>query len=239
MFNNIKALHLLAICLLLTTQLGYSQTNKANELVYPLETPLKLSGNFGEFRSNHFHSGLDIKTAGKTGASVKCIESGYVSRIKISHGGFGKAIYIRHPNGLTSVYAHLQEFNKELNDYVKEKQYKKESYAIELFPEPKELVIKKGEVIALSGNTGGSYGPHLHFEIRNTATEHPVNPHMHGIHVTDKEIPIVSKVMLVPYDEENNVFLTDKAVEVSINTANHKSILQDTILMPNAFGVQF
>lgn len=239
MFNNIKIAHLLTICFLLTCQLCYTQTYMNNEFVYPLEKPLILSGNFGEFRNNHFHSGIDIKTNGKSGAPVKCIENGYVSRIKISHGGFGKALYIRHPNGLTSVYAHLQEFNKEINAYVKKRQYEKESYTIELFPDAKELVVNKSQIIALSGNTGGSYGPHLHFEIRNTATEHPVNPHLHGIHVTDKEIPLVSKVMLVPYDEENEIYLFHKAVELSINTANTKSILKDTILTTGVFGVQF
>ena len=134
----------------------------------PLEIPLILSGTFGELRSNHFHSGMDIKTHQQTGLNVLASASGYVSRIKVSHFGYGKALYVQHPNGYTSVYAHLKEFAPEIEAYIKERQYAKESYEIEVFPEADELPVKQGEVIAYSGNSGGSGGPHLHFEIRDS-----------------------------------------------------------------------
>ena len=141
----------------------------------PLEIPLILSGTFAELRSNHFHSGLDIKTQQQSGLKVMAAASGFVSRIKVSHFGYGKALYITHPNGYTTVYAHLQNFNPEIDAYIKHRQYKNESYEIELFPKAGELLVNNGDIVAYSGNTGGSGGPHLHFEIRNKQ-EHPMNP---------------------------------------------------------------
>ncbi|GAL71036.1 M23 family metallopeptidase [Jejuia pallidilutea] len=141
----------------------------------PLEIPLILSGTFAELRSNHFHSGMDIKTQQRTGLKVIASANGYVSRIKISHYGYGKALYITHPNGYTTVYAHLKSFAPEIEDYIKKQQYKNESYEIELFPKVDELLVTKGSLVAYSGNSGGSGGPHLHFEIRDNA-ERPINP---------------------------------------------------------------
>ena len=131
----------------------------------PLDIPLILSGTFGELRSNHFHSGIDIKTQQRQGLPVYAVETGTVSRIKISHWGYGKALYIAHPNGYTSVYAHLQKFGPKIEAYVKKLQYQKQRYEVEVFPEYGELTVSKGDTIAYSGNTGGSSGPHLHFEI--------------------------------------------------------------------------
>ncbi len=142
----------------------------------PLDFKLLLSGTFGELRGNHFHAGIDIKTEGVEGQKVYSINEGYVSRIKVSSFGYGKAIYINHPDGTTSVYAHLKKFNNKIESYVKKAQYNKENFEIELFPEKQDLQIIKGEVIALSGNTGGSFGAHLHFEVRETSTQKPINP---------------------------------------------------------------
>ncbi|MBT8375493.1 MAG: M23 family metallopeptidase, partial [Bacteroidia bacterium] len=120
----------------------------------PLDIPIVLSGTFAELRSNHFHSGLDIKTQRKVGLKVYAAAEGYVSRIKISHYGYGKAIYITHPNGYTSVYAHLQKFSERIENYIKDCQYDKESYQVEVFPASDELPIHTNEIIAFSGNTG-------------------------------------------------------------------------------------
>ena len=141
-----------------------SQTKE--EWVPPVDFPIKLSGTFGEFRNNHFHAGLDIKTKGREGVEIKSFNSGWVKRIRVSLNGYGKALYIGHLDGLTSVYGHLKKFSPKIESYLKKKQYEKESYVIQLFPKVNELKIEKGEVIGYSGNTGGSYGPHLHFEIR-------------------------------------------------------------------------
>ena len=114
-------------------QISYGQTIYPQDFYIPLEIPLILSGSFGELRTNHFHAGLDVKTQGRSGLKVKCAAEGYVSRIKISRYGYGKAIYVQHPNGYTSVYAHLKKFNPTIEEYVKKEQYQKESYEIELF----------------------------------------------------------------------------------------------------------
>jgi len=154
----------------------------------PLEIPLILSGTFAELRSNHFHSGLDIKTHQKTGLNVLASAEGYVSRIKVSHFGYGKALYIQHPNGYTTVYAHLKKFSPSIQAYIRKVQYAKESYEVEVFPSANELTVKENELIAYSGNSGGSGGPHLHFEIRD-ASARPMNPLDFGFDVQDSSPP--------------------------------------------------
>lgn len=130
-----------------------------------------LSGNMGELRSSHFHAGLDIKTAGKEGLNVFAAAEGYVSRVRVATGGYGNCIYIQHPNGTTTVYAHLQKFNPIIAEYVLKNQYRRKTFTINLFPKKNEFVVKQGEVIGLSGNSGSSTGPHLHFEIRGANQE--------------------------------------------------------------------
>ena len=171
----------------------------------PLDIPLYLAGNFGELRSNHFHTGIDIKTQGVEGKAVYSIYEGYISRIKISTGGYGKAIYIRHPNGYTSVYAHLKKGSKRIEEYIQNKQYQKESFTIEIFPKKGELQIEKDELIAYSGNTGSSGGPHLHFEIRETASEEPVNPLLFGFKIQDNIHPIIKGIRIYELDSESFV----------------------------------
>ena len=179
----------------------------------PLDFKMLLSGTFGELRENHFHSGIDIKTEGVEGQKVYAIEDGYVSRIKVSTWGYGKALYITHADGNTSVYGHLKKFNKEIDDYVVEKQYKKEKFEIQLFPQKDKFKIKKGEIIALSGNTGGSAGAHLHFEIRNTKTEHPINPLQFGFDIVDNIKPTINRIKIYPIDGEVN----EKEIEESFS----------------------
>jgi len=144
--------------------------------IAPLKIPLSLSANFGELRIDHFHSGLDIRTQGVTGKEVIAAASGYVYRISVSSGGFGKALYLRHPSGYSTVYAHLDRFIPEIEAYVKASQYAKKSYIITLFPSKEKFRVDQGDLIAFSGNTGSSSGPHLHYEIRKSENEVPVNP---------------------------------------------------------------
>jgi hypothetical protein len=169
----------------------------------PLDIPLLLSGTFAELRSNHFHSGIDLRTQGVEGLKVYASEDGYVSRISIAPGGFGKALYIDHPlTGHTSVYAHLKGFNKAIDRYVKGEQYKAEQFTVNLTPEPGRFPVKKGEVVGLSGNSGSSGGPHLHFEIRDTKTQKPLNPAKFGFKIKDFIRPAITKLAVYPADSQ-------------------------------------
>lgn len=168
----------------------------------PLDIPMQLSGNFGELRPNHFHAGFDLKTNQREGLNVYAVADGYVSRIKISTFGNGKCIYITHPNGYTSVYGHLQTPVGSILDYVKKTHYKEKAYEIEMFPKPDELPVTKGQLIGLSGNTGSSEGPHLHFEIRDSKTEFVINPIFFGFdkNIKDTKKPTLSSLYVYPLD---------------------------------------
>ena len=163
----------------------------AQQVTPPLEIPLKLSGTFGEFRATHFHAGLDIKTQGQEGFKVKSIKAGSIRRIKVGTTGYGKCIYIQHADGTTSVYAHLKKFAPKVERYIKAYQYEKESFIAQKFLKLGEMTVEQGELIGFSGNTGGSSGPHLHFEIRDTKAETPLNPLQLGFDIPDSIRPIV------------------------------------------------
>lgn len=171
----------------------------AQQYIHPLNIPPALSGNFGELRNNHFHSGIDYKTQQAVNKPILAIEDGYVSRINVSPGGYGLALYIDHPvTGHTSVYGHLNSFSGKIADYVKTKQYEQESYRVELYPEKNELPVSRGEQIALSGNTGSSGGPHLHFEIRDTRTQDPLDVLEYVPNVPDTRKPDLRGIAFYP-----------------------------------------
>lgn len=167
----------------------------------PLNIPIYLAGNFGECRPGHFHSGTDIKTNGKEGQPVYVAADGYISRIKMEKGGFGHAIYVTHPEGYTTLYAHLSTFVPKLQSYLREHQYAKERWDVDLQLSPSEFPVKKGQQIAWSGNTGASTAPHLHFEIRDTKTEHPLNPEMFGLPIVDNIAPQPKAIAIYNLDE--------------------------------------
>ncbi|TKC07026.1 M23 family metallopeptidase [Pedobacter frigoris] len=158
----------------------------------PLDlVPPALAGSFGELRANHFHSGMDYRTNQREGYPVYAIADGYISRLRIQNSGFGLALYINHPNGYTSVYGHLQRFGAKIAQQVKSIQYQKKSYEIDEFPNSLLIPVRKGDVIAYTGNTGSSGGPHLHFEIRNTKTEATINPQLFGLDIPDNVPPVI------------------------------------------------
>ncbi|MGF1555817.1 M23 family metallopeptidase [Paucihalobacter sp.] len=194
--------------LLIPIQLALGQSRYPQDyFINPLDITTVLSGTFGELRNNHFHSGLDIKTQQVEGMKVYAVADGYVSRIKIAHYGYGKALYITHPNGYVSVYAHLQKLEPKLETYLKNIQYERGTYEIELFPQADELIVSQGDIIAFSGNTGSSGGPHLHFEIRDNL-ERPINPLLFGIDVKDTKPPTIQKFYAYPKDA--NSFINGK-----------------------------
>jgi hypothetical protein len=163
----------------------------------PLHGDLTVSGSFAELRANHFHSGIDFRTEGGEGRPVLASADGYVSRIRIGPYGFGKALYIAHPNGYTTVYGHLKYFNGHIQTYAVNQQYKTESFDQELYLGATILFVKKGDTIAWSGNTGGSGGPHLHFEIRKSSNDQIINPLLFGVKIKDNIDPFIKSVLLV------------------------------------------
>ncbi len=180
---------------------------QAQERYYsePLKIPLLVTGSFAELRSNHFHSGIDLKTEGLTGLEVYSTAEGFISRIVVSPYGFGNAIYIDHPNGTTSVYGHLSKFRKDITEYIKKIQYENERFKTDINPDPHKFEVSKGELIAYSGNTGGSGGPHLHFEIRDTETQKPVNPIEYGFYIKDTTPPKFLQLKVYPLDPNSHV----------------------------------
>lgn len=212
--------------LLINSLLLFGQFEK--DLIAPLEIPFSISGTFGEPRSSHFHLGIDIKTQGKEGLEVKSISSGSVSRIRISLGGYGKAIYIDHPNKTTSVYAHLKKFAPKIESYIKKFQYENETYTIQKFPKKDKLLIEKGEVIGFSGNTGGSSGPHLHFEIREKKSQKPLNPLLYDLPVNDHVRPQLQKLFIF-YTNENVILNRIQPILLErVNDSLYKTAMIET-----------
>lgn len=232
-------LHLKISFLLLVFASAFSQNPYPQDYFRsPLDIPLQLSGNFGELRSNHFHAGFDFRTQQKEGLNVYAAADGYVSRIKISTYGYGKAIYIDHPNGYTTVYGHLQKGVGAMESYIKSQQYEKQSFDIEVFLKPGELVVKKGDVIALSGNTGGSGGPHLHFEIRETASEKVLNPFLFGFNsaVTDTKKPVITDLVVYPLDADATVNQSKTPIVVGLSLQPDGNYIASKVLASGRIG---
>ena len=206
----------------------------------PLDIPMQLSGNFGELRPNHFHAGFDFKTQQKEGLKVYASADGYVSRIKISTFGNGKTIYINHPNGYTTVYAHLQKAVGPIQDFISQTHYKEQAFEIEMYLKPGEIPIKKGEWIALSGNTGASEGPHLHYEIRDTQSEYIINPLHFGfdLGIKDTKKPTLSGLYVYPLFS-TTVNKSQRPIVLNYSLQKDGTYLADKVVAngPIGFGI--
>ena len=213
--------------------------NSQNSGDYPLEIPIILSGTFGELRPNHFHAGIDIKTKGTEGFKVYSIGDGYVSRIQITHGGYGKALYIKHDNGQSSVYAHLQKFSPKIEKIVKEIQYSKESYTFRTYPSKNEIRISEKELIGFSGNTGRSFGPHLHYELRDEL-DRPINPMAFKNYSVRDTIPPVVLGLYYKLVPENSISGSNSSFnELKLKKISNNLFISDTLKTsgPVGFGI--
>ena len=222
--------NLYIIIFLINYSIVFSQI-KVEEANPPVNIPIKLSGNFGELRSSGFHSGIDIKTLGREGVEIKSIDNGYVSRISISLSGFGKAIYITHPNGFTSVYAHLSRFNDDIEKLIQALQYQKKSFVINKFFKSDEIIIEKNNIIGYSGNTGSSFGPHLHFEIRKSSENLPINPLSFGYPIEDTIPPSLRGLFLYKIGDKPN-----KRRKINIKKISANKYQSETIKANGSFG---
>lgn len=206
---NINQYFLLLIVLFLSFS-SHAHDYPKNYFRSPVDFKITLSGTFAELRNNHFHSGIDIRTF-TTGKKIYAIADGTVSRIKISAGGYGKALYIDHPNGYTSVYAHLSKFSPKIEAFIKSQQYQKKSFEVDInvntldSHKREQFKLKKGNIIAYSGNTGSSMGPHLHFEVRETKSEKPINPMLLGFKILDTTSPKIYRLYVYPLDKNSSV----------------------------------
>ena len=201
-----KIYFLITACIVLLSMVEITDSTPIGEFSSPVNRDFKLSGTFGELRTNHFHAGLDIKSSnGIPGDPVYASYDGYISRIKVEENGYGNVLYIDHPNGFTTVYAHLDRFAPEIEQYVKAAQYKAESFEIDLLPTRLQFPVTQNQQIGFMGNTGSSYGAHLHFEIRHTNNQVPINPLHFGFAVADQKPPVVQQLIAYEYSEDGQL----------------------------------
>lgn len=232
---------LLISALLLCSAPVSAQHLAPEDYIFPLRNVAGLySANFGEMRPNHFHSGIDIKTDGMTGKPVLATADGYISRIAVTPGGYGRAIYITHPNGTTSVYGHLSKFRDDIEKYVHEERYRTRRNSINLYPSADRFPLKQGEQFAWSGNTGSSAGPHLHFEIRDSRTQRTLNTISSGVIRTRDDIPPrLVKLYYVEVDSVRGVpvHARPRPVELVEKTPGRYALKQEGALSVGGRGV--
>ncbi len=215
-----------------------SEARSQARYITPMDIPMELSGNFMEPRSDHFHSGLDLRTQGREGIPVRAVADGWVSRIKISPYGYGKAVYIDHPDGHTTVYGHLQQLTGKVGEACLDQHYRQKDFSIDWTPEKGALPLKQGEVFALSGNTGGSGGPHLHFEVRRSGDQVALDPEAHGIALADRVPPEIHGVRLYPLTDSSKVApYPEKAVGYAAHGGAGRYTLRQAALAYGTVGI--
>ena len=228
---------LLLIFITFITSVLYAQQEAFGDFVLPVNFQIQLSGNFSEPRASHFHSGIDIRTYAD-GKPLYALADGYVSRILVSPYGYGHALYIDYENGYRSVYGHISEFADEIETYTKNIQYEKESFRIDVNLSPLDLPVKKGQLVAYSGNTGQSGGPHLHFEIRDASTDISLNTIGKYIKLSDNTPPEASSVVVYPQSANSSVAGTvEKQMSALTKITNGSYRLNNPIYAKGKIGI--
>ena len=218
----------LTILTLFVSFAAICQNYPSNYFRNPLDIPMQLVANFGEIRPNHWHMGLDIRTQHKVNLPVHAAADGYIARISVEPEGFGQAVYINHPNGTTTVYGHLNSFRSDVASYVKQQQYTRQTWAIDIQFSPDKFSVKKGAVIALSGSTGSSEGPHVHFEIRDTKTGKNLNPLLFHFPVPDAVPPVLLRLAI--FDGDRSIYEQTPAIYSIKGSHNHYTLSQNSII---------
>lgn len=216
----------------------FAQQYPTDYFRHPLNLPVSMSGDFGEIRPNHFHSGIDLRTDGKTGEAVYAPADGYVSRVNISPWGGGKVLYITHPNGYRTAYMHLDEFCGAIGKFVHDYQYEHQVYAFDIDLPVDSFKVKKGELVARSGNTGGSMGPHLHYDIRYASNDQPINPLYFGIKYSDPIAPTIVNIKLYPSDRRTTLEGTNRELWLTERVTKGKkavNVRRDTVVVAGSF----
>jgi len=215
-----RYLLLFLLCFSLFQCIGQFLTTQENWAL-PMAAPVELSAGFGDLRPNHFHMGLDIRTGGKINLPIYACADGFVSRIRVSSVGYGWVLYVQHPNGYTTVYAHCTRFAERIQNVYLDSTAARLNNEIDLILPAHILPVKRGELIAYSGNTGGSTGPHLHFELRDTKTEHALNPFLHGFQISDQATPQLKGIRVYALDT-NGYAVPNKVLNVVLTAKTHQ-----------------
>ncbi len=217
--------------------LGFAQ-NYPQDFDTPLQIDLLPNASFGELRADHFHSGMDFSTKGKKGIPIYAPADGEINRIKVSTFGYGKALYVKHKNGYTTVYGHLEDYAGETEEYVQKEQYRQEKFEVELFPTLHQLPVKKGDIIGYTGNTGGSGGPHLHYEVRDTETEEIINPLFFGLNrdIKDTEAPVLNGLMVYPLQSGSTVNNLQQPFVLSLSRQSDGTFVSQTVYSNGVIG---
>ncbi|WP_235297867.1 M23 family metallopeptidase [Portibacter marinus] len=215
------------------------QIVSGQEFISPVAHEIRLAGTFGELRSNHFHMGIDIKSSNRSsGDPIFAVEKGHISRVLVSRSGFGNAVYIDHPSGHTTIYGHLRNFSVKLDSLVSSIQEKRQSFEINEQFSVGEIPIIKGEQIGNMGNSGSSYGPHLHFEIRDTKTEVPINPIRFGFKLSDKTAPIIKNIKIYSLDDQYREIDSKTVSPTTIGNNAYRLSDQEIPAWRVGFGIQ-
>jgi hypothetical protein len=221
-------------------QFEEDKTEKEGYYLFPIKpgTRNTLAGTMGELRSSHFHTGIDIRTEGRTGLPVYASAEGYISRIAISTSGYGNAVYIAHPNGHTTVYAHLNEFYGPITDYIREEQYQQKTFALNLFFKKEQFKVTRGDTIAFSGNSGSSGGPHLHYDIRDQY-QRPLNPLKYGFdEILDHTPPEAQKIAIKTLNKEARVEGQFGRMEYNVRRIGNNYVIDKPIEVFGEIGIE-